>query len=272
MLAGANLVTNAPVQRWDTDWLFDPLGMPGSIATRFGAFLTGMESFDADAFQLAGAEAAALDPHARLLLEYTQVLPSKRSSDSPCALLAEDWDIKHLGQPLQELLARDAPGEATGRSVGVYVGCMWAADFVNTLPKLARLCCLISSQLQCPESSRRCMLYPQAKTVLLRCSPVMAVLSCSSPEHAQGLSDTASGASTGNTAPFLVGRVSYTFGLTGPCISTDTACSSSLVAAHLARNGVHPCLLFSIMQFQWCCLAFNVTQHDPQSLRCRPVR
>lgn len=52
-----------------------------------------------------------------------------------------------------------------------------------------------------------------------------------------GLSNVSAHASTGNTAPFLVGRVSYTFGLTGPCVITDTACSSSLLAAHLARTG-----------------------------------
>ena len=33
-------------------------------------------------------------------------------------------------------------------------------------------------------------------------------------------------------------RLSYLFGLMGPCISTDTACSSSLVAAHLAHRGL----------------------------------
>lgn len=33
-------------------------------------------------------------------------------------------------------------------------------------------------------------------------------------------------------------RVSYTFGFTGPCVSTDTACSSSLVAGHLAHQGL----------------------------------
>ena len=33
-------------------------------------------------------------------------------------------------------------------------------------------------------------------------------------------------------------RVSYTFGLAGPCVSTDTACSSSLVAGHLAHTGL----------------------------------
>ena len=35
-----------------------------------------------------------------------------------------------------------------------------------------------------------------------------------------------------------MGRLSYTFGLTGPCVSTDTACSSSLVSAHLAAQSL----------------------------------
>ena len=75
--------------------------------------------------------------------------------------------------------------------MGVYVGAMWAHEFVEVLPSL-------------------------------------------------GLPQAAANASTGNTAPFLVGRISYTFGLSGPCMSTDTACSSSLVAAHLAQTGMAP--------------------------------
>lgn len=39
---------------------------------------------------------------------------------------------------------------------------------------------------------------------------------------------------TGNALSTAAGRVSYSFGFTGPCFPIDTACSSSLVAIHLA--------------------------------------
>ena len=34
------------------------------------------------------------------------------------------------------------------------------------------------------------------------------------------------------------GRISYTFGFVGPCISIDTACSSSLVCIHVASRSI----------------------------------
>lgn len=43
---------------------------------------------------------------------------------------------------------------------------------------------------------------------------------------------------TGSSGSFMVGRLSYHFGLSGPSILSDTACSSSLVALHLARLGL----------------------------------
>ncbi|MEO0652285.1 MAG: type I polyketide synthase, partial [Planctomycetota bacterium] len=43
---------------------------------------------------------------------------------------------------------------------------------------------------------------------------------------------------TGNSASTLAGRLSFTLGLTGPCLALDTACSSSLVALHLALRSL----------------------------------
>ena len=74
MQEGVDLPSPAPLQRWDTDASFDPTpGRGSNVYTRFGTFLTGLQDFDAAAFKLSQAEVLPLDPHARLLLEHTQV-------------------------------------------------------------------------------------------------------------------------------------------------------------------------------------------------------
>jgi acyl-CoA synthetase (AMP-forming)/AMP-acid ligase II/3-oxoacyl-(acyl-carrier-protein) synthase/thioesterase domain-containing protein/aryl carrier-like protein len=60
----------APIERWDLDAVYDPVpGAPGRSYTRVAALLDGVDEFDAAFFGLNRAEAAALDPQHRLLLE-----------------------------------------------------------------------------------------------------------------------------------------------------------------------------------------------------------
>jgi acyl transferase domain-containing protein/acyl carrier protein len=70
LLAGIDAVGPIPRDRYDVDAYYDPApATPGSIYTRAGAFIDGIDRFDASFFGIAPREASSLDPQQRLLLE-----------------------------------------------------------------------------------------------------------------------------------------------------------------------------------------------------------
>jgi phthiocerol/phenolphthiocerol synthesis type-I polyketide synthase A len=71
---GASGVVRVPADRWDADALYsEDHTVPGTICNRVGGFLTSWQpdEFDAEFFNIAPREAAAIDPQQRLLLEVT---------------------------------------------------------------------------------------------------------------------------------------------------------------------------------------------------------
>lgn len=70
LLDGADLVTEVPIERWDSDEYYDAEpGVPGRSISKWGGFLDDVAGFDADFFGIAEREAIAVDPQHRLLLE-----------------------------------------------------------------------------------------------------------------------------------------------------------------------------------------------------------
>lgn len=68
--SGHDAVTEVPRARWDIERYYDPdPAKPGKMATRFGAFLSDVDLFDASFFNISPREATFLDPQQRILLE-----------------------------------------------------------------------------------------------------------------------------------------------------------------------------------------------------------
>ncbi len=86
-IPGSDAVRLIPLERWDAD-LSISNAATSSIPTRFGAFLSHVDRFDAGMFGLGDAEAALMDPQQRLLLETIAEaqLSSGRSSTGPCGV------------------------------------------------------------------------------------------------------------------------------------------------------------------------------------------
>ncbi|WP_228182536.1 SDR family NAD(P)-dependent oxidoreductase [Streptomyces anulatus] len=98
--AGRDGVTEIPADRWDHRQYFDPRpGTPGKSYTKWGGFLDGVDTFDAEFFRISPREAERMDPQERLLLQ-------------------EVWHALEDGGLTRAQLA--------GEAVGVYAGVMYS--------------------------------------------------------------------------------------------------------------------------------------------------
>ncbi|KAA1250588.1 type I polyketide synthase [Mycobacterium simiae] len=96
LLAGDDLITEIPSDRWDADEHYDPeQGAPGRSVSRWGGFLEDVAGFDPEFFGISEREATAIDPQHRLLMQTS-------------------WEaVEHAGLN---------PKSLTGSLTGVFVG------------------------------------------------------------------------------------------------------------------------------------------------------
>ena len=70
LLAGADLISETPPDRWNAETYFHPnRGVPGRTYARWGGYVSDPAGFDASFFGLTPREAAHMDPQQRWLLE-----------------------------------------------------------------------------------------------------------------------------------------------------------------------------------------------------------
>ncbi|MCC7383305.1 MAG: type I polyketide synthase [Deltaproteobacteria bacterium] len=70
LVEGRDAIREVPADRWPVDRFYDPdRDHAGTMTTRMGGFIDGVDRFDARFFGITPREAAALDPQQRLLLE-----------------------------------------------------------------------------------------------------------------------------------------------------------------------------------------------------------
>lgn len=94
---GVDAIVEVPGDRWNSKVFYhpDPASAPGTVGTRLGGFLDGIDRFDPGFFGISPREAAHMDPQQRLLLEVA-------------------WEaLEDGGQPIERL---------DGEKVGVFVG------------------------------------------------------------------------------------------------------------------------------------------------------
>ena len=101
---GVDAISEVPADRWDIDAYFDPdPDVAGTMNTRYGGFVRGIDEFDPAHFGISPREATGMDPQQRLFLEVA-------------------WEaLEHAGI---------APDTLAGTQTGVFLG-MATIDYVS---------------------------------------------------------------------------------------------------------------------------------------------
>ena len=223
LASSCNVARRIPADRWDSDAHYAPTPKTFKAYVNAGGWLAGVDAFDGAAFRVGPAEAAAMDPQARVLLECVKVgeeggRDGVREEERCESVEATDDSLPppHTGSAHHRRLCRSpAARHGGGRRVrGLHV---------HRVPGQRA-----EGRGMDGESERE---REERSKIEGGCfSPTSPPL-----PQPQSIADTAPAAVTGPGLSFLVGRVSYTFNLGGPCVSVDTACSSSLVAVGAAQ-------------------------------------
>ncbi|MFI9407013.1 amino acid adenylation domain-containing protein [Nocardia sp. NPDC052316] len=69
LLSGINSIQEVPGDRWDVESVYAAASGPGRTNSRWGGFVSGVDTFDPDAFGLTAAQGISIDPTIRLVLE-----------------------------------------------------------------------------------------------------------------------------------------------------------------------------------------------------------
>ncbi|WP_328436773.1 SDR family NAD(P)-dependent oxidoreductase [Streptomyces sp. NBC_00444] len=118
LFAGRDLVRDVPAERWDHSRYLDADGAAGTTECPAGGFVDDVSRFDAEFFGIPRAEAEAMDPQLRLLLEVlyetaedAAVLPSLRGTDT--GIFVGECFRDYEGEMIA-LGRRSGPYDATG--------------------------------------------------------------------------------------------------------------------------------------------------------------
>ncbi|WP_444545268.1 SDR family NAD(P)-dependent oxidoreductase [Streptomyces cinerochromogenes] len=126
--SGGDAVSGLPEDRgWDLEALYDPdPDSPGTVYTRQGGFLDGIDRFDAEFFGISPREAVAMDPQQRLLLE-TAWETVERAGIDPGSLHGSRTGV-YMGTAFQDYATRVRPAE-----LGEYEGYFLTAGAASVL-------------------------------------------------------------------------------------------------------------------------------------------